>query len=315
MKAISMVAVLAMALSILQAPTVFADDVPMGVLDLVAEGLLDPEAEQAKRQSLLAELRHRAETGDAWSAYVLAALYRHGREHPAQLLEQDLEQAEHWLIQAAYRGQMWALPKLVDLKTEQGDLMTAMAWAQVYAQFVKNHLKSKRTDYSALLIAQLFARMPGLDRAALEGAVSALLAEHGEQLERAAPLWRLACCEWPDGLEVAKPARRGLMLHREDGDNILVEYAIAVNAKGKVADIWILDALPGFRTGERLKYIVRSVRFNVSADRPLRHAILPLDASKKHGFNLEGGRKFRLQRGRYPGFSAEKPLDESRPHS
>ena len=100
----------------------------------VLETLLDREAPKDKRDAAMQQLIAHAQAGDGHSAFYLGALYRNGMEHPAKLVERDVETARFWLqrcVESA-RCPLIALASLAELELAAGNAKSAMQWAQAW---------------------------------------------------------------------------------------------------------------------------------------------------------------------------------------
>lgn len=98
------------------------------------ETLLSADAAPDLRRDALQRLVARAQTGDGWAAYVLGALYRSGKDHPARLVERDPDTARHWLTRCVDgpRCPLLALASLAELELAEGNAKPAMQWAQAW---------------------------------------------------------------------------------------------------------------------------------------------------------------------------------------
>lgn len=144
----------------------------------VLETLLAPEADPALRQQALAEVVGRAQAADGWAAYLLGALYRSGKEHPAKLVERDPDTSRYWLLRCVDSEgcPLLALASLAELELAEGQAKPAMQWAQAWivldreltARLPQEDRQSPtslralmRTSYHAYLIERCYALMHG----------------------------------------------------------------------------------------------------------------------------------------------------------
>lgn len=100
----------------------------------VLETLLDRDAPKDAREAAMQQLVAHAQAGDGYSAFYLGALYRQGMDHPAQLVEKDVETARFWLekcVESA-RCPLFALASLAELELAAGKAKPAMQWAQAW---------------------------------------------------------------------------------------------------------------------------------------------------------------------------------------
>lgn len=187
--------------------TAFAADAPGAPQPLDArtiETLLEEESEPASRQQALREVVARAQAGEAWSAYLLGALYRSGMDHPARLFERDPDTARHWLMRCVGSAgcPLLALASLAELELAERRAKPAMQWAQAWVVLdreLAERLRAgdepsstslralMRTSYHAYLIERCYALMQGsqAERDAQGLAwFNELRATHGKALDR-----------------------------------------------------------------------------------------------------------------------------------
>lgn len=142
------------------------------------ESLLSPEVDDALRRQALQALVAQAHAGSGWSAYVLGALYRSGKDHPAKLVERDPDTARHWLLKCVDSQDcpLLALASLAELELAEGQANPAMQWAQAWVVLdrelsarsaeqpsdSRNSLRAlMRTSYHAYLIERCYRLMGG----------------------------------------------------------------------------------------------------------------------------------------------------------
>ena len=139
------------------------------------EALLSVDADPATRQASMLKLVGLAQSGQGYPAFILGALYRHGMDHPARLVERDEETARHWLEKCVEsRGcPLLALASLAELELAAGNAKPAMQWAQAWIVLDREHERQSRsrplrtrdeeyqyTSYQAYLIGRCYRIMP-----------------------------------------------------------------------------------------------------------------------------------------------------------
>lgn len=142
------------------------------------ETLLSPDADSAARKQGLQALVASAQGGNGWSAYVLGALYRSGRDHPARLVDRDPDTARHWFIRCVESAgcPLLALASLAELELAEGNPEPAMQWAQAWVALDREFTRQvgepdrssptslralTQTSYHAYLVERCYALMPG----------------------------------------------------------------------------------------------------------------------------------------------------------
>jgi len=166
------------------------------------ERLLSPETDEQARQLLVARLVAQAQQ-DGRAAFYLGALYRSGMEHPAQLVERDLETARHWLQKCveAERCPLLALASLAELELAAGEPKAAMQWAQAWVVLERELDRQQRerdkhrqtkgapyqyTSYQAYLLERCYKAMGNARNKAELGRAwfEELVRARGTQLDR-----------------------------------------------------------------------------------------------------------------------------------
>lgn len=169
------------------------------------ESLLSPEANPDLRKAALQDVVARAQAGEGWPAFVLGALYRSGRDHPARLVDRDPDTARHWLTLCVDRARdcpLVALASLAELELAENQVKPAMQWAQAYA-VLGRELSARRAEqagtpergrdartgssYSAYLVERIYRRMPTLSKGADDiglGWFNELRRQRGKALDR-----------------------------------------------------------------------------------------------------------------------------------
>lgn len=139
------------------------------------EALLSRDADPDARQASMRKLVALAQSGHGYPAFLLGALYRHGMDHPARLVERDEETARHWLDKCVdSKGcPLIALASLAELELAAGNAKPAMQWAQAWVVLERELKRQMRTrplrtrdeeyqytSYEAYLIGRCYKAMP-----------------------------------------------------------------------------------------------------------------------------------------------------------
>lgn len=167
------------------------------------ETLLSADAAPAPRRQALQALVASAQGGNGWSAYVLGALYRSGRDHPARLVDRDPDTARHWLTRCIDGTDcpLLALASLAELELAAGNTKPAMQWAQAWVVLDREFSRRAagesgqaagglkaltRTSYHAYLLERCYAAMAGEDDPDARGLAwfNELRAPKGKALDR-----------------------------------------------------------------------------------------------------------------------------------
>jgi hypothetical protein len=264
----------------------------------IEASLYNPDGDLSRRQEALATLvadsGKRGEFG--WyrhTRYLVGSLYRLGREHPAALVDRDLDKAKLLLSHAALEGSLRAMASMAEAELSDGDAMSAMVWAQVYAHYMRKYSSHRGSDtYAADLLDRAYARVGRTSAAQrdITQYVNAFVATHGPKIESAfspkadGRTWTPTCRPlndvWP--LKQVKGddkiARiRGDRSTRSKARPGIALFEIWVNPEGGVVKALVIDSLPDRVTAEILRDSVEALRFNaVAPDAPLRPGMVPV---------------------------------------
>jgi hypothetical protein len=154
------------------------------------EALFSPDTNSGLRATAIQHAVKLAMAGDGRAAFDLGVLYRHGMDHPARAVEQNVETARYWLEKCVQSKNcpLFALVALAELELQAGNDKAAMQWAQAWRaieqEIDKARKKPEPDAYAAYLLSRCFARMDGKDRDRLSSEWFAeLLAKRGKQLD------------------------------------------------------------------------------------------------------------------------------------
>lgn len=229
-------------------------------------GLLDPAAPASAREALRRELLAQAAAGDADAQYVAGSLYRQGESHPAKVLPRDLDKARELLLAAALKGSLLAMAKLAQVEYDAGNYAEAMDWAQVFSHYWRESgdFEENRAHHLKNLLKQIGDKLTPNDDEVVRQRTIALLERHGATIEAAQAQQRAEAGQRAGLRPVAprKPVqhlRRAALISNDSG---MAEFYIAVDAKGRVAKFWVLDAVPGIAMAGQLDDLFRDARFN-----------------------------------------------------
>lgn len=266
----------------------------------IGRSLFNPDGDPAKRQAALETLESYARKRGNHSAirHELGSLYRLGREHPAALVDRDLEKAELLLSHAALGGSLMAMAGVAEVKLAQRDFMGAMVWAQAYLHF-KRKLESGSRDgseaYAADLLDRIYARLGRsadveqeivqyaaafvtTHGAKIEGSYGAFDPSEAERSCRRDADWQLrqvANAEEDD--EEPKLRVFGNRETRKKWSPGMVLFEFWINPEGEVAHAFVVDALPDGVAADTLREAIKRMRFNtVDAGAPYRVARVPM---------------------------------------
>ncbi|MCQ4167187.1 hypothetical protein [Tahibacter harae] len=230
------------------------------------QGLLDPATPASAREALGRELLARAAAGDASAQYIAGSLYRQGESHPAQVLPRDLDKARELLLAAALKGSLPAMAKLAQVEYDAGNYAEAMDWTQVFSHYWRESgdFDEDRAHYLKNLLKQIGDKLgPSGDEVVRQRTI-ALLDRHGATIEAALARQHSETGPRP-GLRPAAPRKPAQRLRRAaliTDDSGMAEFYIAVDARGRVAKFWVLDAVPGIAMAGQLDGLFRNARFN-----------------------------------------------------
>lgn len=263
------------------------------------ESLFNPDGDPEKRQEALeTTISAAARRGNyAYSRHVLGSLYRLGREHPAALVDRDLDKAKRLLSHAALDGQLMAFAGMAEAELVDDEPMSAMVWAQAFVHYMRKYSSSRAVEtYGADLLDRVYARVGRTSSVEQDIAqyVNAFVATHGPKIDAvlgdqpddaeaddAEPVrtcrstdetWPLRQVKDEDG-----PAR--IMGNRNSSKTFRPGYMmfeIWVDQEGRVVRALVIDALPNRVPADILKKTIEAMRFNaVSPDAPLRVGMVP----------------------------------------
>lgn len=238
---------------------------------LAAMDLLDPQETKGNKTAILKTVQHSADQGNPISQYVMGSLYRLGMDHPAHVLDKDLDKAETYLSNAAIQGQIGALAGMALIKLERHQSDDAQVWAWAYAQFVAIQHKrfggDKRVGQYGVKLFLKCKEQVGearADSSEMQAYKRAFIDQYGSRILSA--LGNSARMYWgappkllsselssPSGISARYPA--------------LAEFLVEIRPDGSVARAVVIDSLSNERIGSRWLSQVRSrVTFNALAE-------------------------------------------------
>lgn len=276
------------------------------------EALLDRSAPQAERNQAMRQLVASAQGGNGHAAFYLAALYRHGMDHPARWVERDVETARFWLEKCVEsdRCPLIALASLAELELAAGNVKPAMQWAQAWVVLDREREKRLRgprpqdntrdmpyrhTAYHAYLLDRCYKAMsPAKDVEAVgRGWFQELTRTHGARLDRML-FADLDEAPGPDGpghddrprLQLATESQRTRIM----GDDVRTPIGPSLGlflyrgnpAGGRAEGVWVIEALPSPVRARGLEAQVRALRMSpyaVPPDGRRAYAYVPMSFS------------------------------------
>lgn len=105
--------------------------------DDVVIQMLDPDVPLPQRQRALEQVREAAQLRNGLALYLLGCVYLLGKEHPAALVDQDLQQAKRYLSNASVNGYLIAMPLLTEVELSMQNPQAAIIWA-----YLANHYQN-----------------------------------------------------------------------------------------------------------------------------------------------------------------------------
>lgn len=142
------------------------------------ETLLSRDSNLDTRQALLKRLVAQAQEGNGKAAFYLGTFYRSGKDHPARLVDREVDTARYWLEKCvdSQGCPLLALASLAELELAAGDSKAAMQWAQAWVALEREmdsrlrandpyrqgkYAAYKHTSYHAYLLERCYEAMPG----------------------------------------------------------------------------------------------------------------------------------------------------------
>lgn len=233
------------------------------------QGLLDPETPQPARDGLRTELMAAVRAGDVEALYVAGSLYRQGPSHPAQVLPLDLDKARELLLQASLKGSLPAMAKLAQVEFDAGRYAEAMDWAQVFSYYWRefDDFDESRALHLKDLLKRIGDKLGVIDDEALRRRVIAVLDRYGAKIETAIAERRARQAQQTQHsplrvVDTRGPASRPRRVRTMPDESGLAEFYLAIDAKGRVARFWLLDAVPDAAMADKLDDVFRTLRFN-----------------------------------------------------
>ena len=253
----------------------------------------NPDGDRAGRLATLAQWERQGMA--PMERLRVGALHRLGPYHPAGLVEADLQKARDVLAQAALDGQLLAMASSAELELKHGDAMTGMVWAQLFSHFMQRARPAEMETYQAHLIKRAFEALPSgeeTDRR-VGSNVQAVLDSFGARIEAG------LASNGPDGsvppagcrdvtavypLELKSGSRsrwlsggvNAINRHRLHHPGVAL-FLLQVDPDGKVAQVAVVESLPGPEVAAALRGTVQGLRFNaVAAEAPPRTAFMPM---------------------------------------
>lgn len=235
-----------------------------------------------------ARLQAAAEAGDSFAMYDIGSLHRQSGRKGAAVFAYDPGKALKWLTRAFDGGRLTAAYKIALTYAAIGDDMEAMGWAQVYSHFMRpiEQRQDRQSPLRLVLLNDLYARI-GSDREdAIEARLMTLLDKHGPPFEAARERAPRRHPDWiadEDECEVTVPPGGAQAAVRIPG-NGLVEYLVAIDARGRPTKSAALDATPQPMLERDLRPLVQ--RIDCRAQGRTRYLF--------QNFQLESGARLRL---------------------
>jgi TPR repeat protein len=239
--------------------------------------VLDEHVPLAERQQALAQIEREAQSGDQHDLYVLGSLYRMGQRASGSLVQQDLDKASLYLSNAAMRGSILGMAKMAEIKFATHQYREAMNWAQIYGHYVQLLPKNGRPHdgYAAELVQRVLDKLGKSAMPELMHDVDSFIALHDAEIRSGADSEFTG--ENPHPVPKAKPyvAPDARFAPRAG----FVDYLLAFNADGSVANVFLLDAVPDPALGLTLrKYATEMTIAPAEGDagNALRYAWMPV---------------------------------------
>lgn len=156
--------------------------------------LLLPDSGEQERASALAKAKSSAQSGNGAAAFVLGALYRSGRDHPARAVARDVDVARDWLERCVDLVDCPAevLSSLAELELAEGNAKRAMQWAQMASIFEREidrespNRRDSISGYLPGLLMRVYATLPEATSTneIIAAWTSELVKERGDELDR-----------------------------------------------------------------------------------------------------------------------------------
>lgn len=222
-----------------------------------AMDVLEPRVARDSKNAALKALQDSADQGNPISQYVMGSLYRLGKDHPAHVVDKDLDKAEVYLSNAAIQGQLGAMAGMALIKLERDRPDDALVWSWAYAQFTASDSEhyggNKRVGQYALKLFLKCRERVGkarADSAEMQTYKKAFIDQYGPRISptlgRAAQMYwggplKLLSSELrpPSGISTRFPALAVFMLEvRPDGS---VARAVAIDSLSneRIASLWL----------------------------------------------------------------------------
>lgn len=244
--------------------------------------LLNPNAPADERNTLLVELQREARQRDGLALYTLGSLYRLGDEHPAHLVEKNLDKALLYLSNAAAAGVLDAMASASELELSRSNAAAAMVWAQLYVYYQKIKNGGESSDaidqgYAAGLLYRCKIAL-GLkyDEEALVENVNAFILQFDEAVRSGGVRLRTDTTDLPKPL---KSEEKSFMVWEqiqkqqhfrtsEPEISGMVDLLIGTDSSGDPQKILVIDSLPDQRAGKALaKTASNWMKYSSAADR------------------------------------------------
>lgn len=213
--------------------------------------VLDEHVPLIERQRVLVQIEQEAPTGDQHDLYVLGSLYRMGRRASGSLVRQDLDKASLYLSNAAMRGSILGMAKTAEIKFATHQYREAMNWAQIYGHYALLLPRNSRPHdgYAAELVQRVLDKLGKAAMPEIMHDVDSFIALHDAEIRSGTD--GKFTEENPHPVPKAKPyvAPDARFAPRAG----FVDYLLAFNADGSVANVFLLDAVPDPALGLTLR--------------------------------------------------------------
>lgn len=260
---------------------------PCAVVPVEAR-MFNPEATVADRAADLATLQADALRPDAlaFDRYLLGSLYRLGREHPAALVDQDMDKARKLLTAAALDGDLLAMASMAEIELTRGDYMAAMVWGQVYGHYdaIYGSGRAGKHAYIADMLDRIYRRLrAGKDiEDEIQVLVTAFVVEHGERIDavhKAPPELRCVDATGAAQAQILPIQRRMISRSRAQEEMSgagIAMYELGVDANGNVVHLFTIDSLPDPTIAVGLDATARRLKFTPAPGVPIRWIRKPM---------------------------------------
>jgi hypothetical protein len=245
--------------------------------------LLRSRSDPTQCGATVAALRDLAMDEQPFAQLVLGGAYLSGLHCGDFVIRRDPQQAALFLSNAAVHGNTLAMAAMAELELQQGHVLSANVWAQLYAHYGVLMDNPMQQGYAVSLLHRTLPLLASGQKKTLLSDVNAFLARYNSAIESGAQHAQRAAAEVQAACRIVPVdphARHTLWRPMRDGlpQAGLALYLVGIDAHGNVQVVAPILSLPTTRTQRRLHNLAENWRAQPApqCDKALRYGLIPM---------------------------------------